>query len=111
MMDDWRSLQVNIGPLNAGKFHDVLVDSEGNTVLIQVMTIKKFDFENIEYFECPDEYDGHSSFNIWKKIKSNIDERFEDITSGCKVLKIKRDGKEYIAFETNNPITGYIQFG
>lgn len=110
-MANWIATQIDTDPLKEGIFYKMLVDKNGTTVLLETMTIKKFDFENIEYFECPDQYDGYSPFHIWKKIKSNIDERFEDITSGCKVLKIKRDSKEYIAFETNNPITGYIQFG
>lgn len=111
-MANWIALQVDTEPLKPGVFYNALVDKNGTTVLFETMTIKRFDFENIEYFECPDNYDGYSPFHIWKKIKTNSDiERFEDITSGCKVLKIKKDSKEYIAFETNQPITGYIQFG
>lgn len=109
-MADWRSIQINVEPLENGKFYNLVVDKNSTTVLFKTMTIKKFMFNNIKYFEVPEEYDGFSSFKIWEKIETNASERYQDITMGCKVNLFKRDEKWYMSFEVNKPITGFIQF-
>lgn len=109
-MANYVSVIIDRDAMEEGKFYDMLVDKNGSTVLIEKMTVKKYVFENINYFETPEPYDEHSSYIIWKKIESNIGERYEDITSSVRVLKVKKDDKFYIAFESNQLLTGVIQF-
>lgn len=109
-MANWIALQIDTEPLKEGSFYKTLVDKNGTTVSIQTMTIKKFTFENVRYFEVPEEYDSYSSFHIWGKIKTNGIERFEEITSSLQINKTKRNDKWTLSFESNVPVTGEIIF-
>lgn len=109
-MADWRTVQIDVEPLESGKFYKMIVDKNNTTVLFKTMTIKKFTFENVKYFEVPEEYDGYSSFHIWRKVETNGIERYEEITSGLQINKTKRNDKWYLSFESNAPITGEIIF-